>query len=160
MARAWRSLAERRALAGLASAPLTVAGRDLGRAALVAAQAGPGASTLAFDRAADTVASATVVIQATTLTATGRPVPGQDRLRPGSFVLDCNYGSSAGGPSAGGPSAGGLVAAARAAGAAGAVDGVGMLLAQAAEAVTLMTGVQPDRAAMAAAVGLPWPQPA
>jgi shikimate dehydrogenase len=150
MARAWRSLAQRRALAGLASAPLTVAGRDLGRAALVAAQAGPGASTMAFDLAADTVASATVVIQATTLTATGRPVPGQDRLRPGSFVLDCNYG----------PDATGLVAAARAAGAAGAVDGVGMLLAQAAEAVTLMTGVRPDRAAMAAAIGLPWPQPA
>src|SRR5207344_1982326 len=109
------------------------------------------ADTLAFDRAADVVGSAAVVIQATTLTATGQPVPGQDRLRPGCFVLDCNYGPAAG-------AAGGLVAAARAAGAAAAVDGVGMLLAQAAEAFTLMTGAQPDRAEMAAAVGLPWPQ--
>jgi shikimate 5-dehydrogenase len=96
-----------------------------------------------------------VVVQATTLTATGRPVPGQDRLRPGCAVLDCNYGPSAGGEAAAGP--GGLVAAARAAGATVAADGVGMLLAQAAEAVTLMTGAEPDRAAMAAAVGLAWP---
>jgi shikimate dehydrogenase len=146
MAAAWRSLAERRAPAGLATAPLTVAGRDPGRAAAVAALAGPGATTVAFDRAADAVTTAAVLIQATTLTAAGRPVPGQDRLRPGCLVLDCNYG----------PAAGGLVAAARAAGGT-AVDGTGMLLAQAAEAVTLMTGVQPDRAAMAAAVGLPWP---
>jgi shikimate dehydrogenase len=149
MALAWRLLAELRAGSGLPTAPLTVAGRDLGRAAAVAAHAGEGAATVAFDQAADVVASAVVVIQATTLTATGRPVPGQDRLRPGCFVLDCNYGTSTGGA---------LVAAASAAGAAVAVDGVGMLLAQAAEAFTLMTGAPPDRAAMAAAVGLPWAQ--
>jgi shikimate dehydrogenase len=150
-AAAWRRLAGLRAGAGLATAPLTVAGRDLGRAAAVAALAGGGGDqVVAFDRAAGLVASAAVVVQATTLTASGRPVPGQDRLRPGCAVLDCNYGQAPAGP-------GGLVAAARAAGAAAAADGVGMLLAQAAEAVTLMTGVVPDRAAMAAAVGLAWP---
>jgi shikimate 5-dehydrogenase len=147
MALAWRRLGAARAAAGLPTAPLTVAGRDPDRAATVAALAGPGATTIGFQAAADQVAGAGVVIQATTLTAIGRPVPGQDRLAAGARVLDCNYGDTAQG----------LVEAARAAGAAAAVDGVGMLLAQAAEAIVLMAGFEPDRAAMAAAVGLPWP---
>ncbi len=69
----------------------------------MAAVAGPGASTLAFEAAAPAVAAAGVLVQATTLTAGGHPVPGQDRLRPGVRVLDCNYGQRPGGP-------GGLVA--------------------------------------------------
>ncbi|HZD69809.1 MAG TPA: hypothetical protein VFA45_13160, partial [Actinomycetes bacterium] len=83
---------------------------------------------------------------ATTLTARGEPVPGQDRLRPGVRVLDLNYG----------PSSQGLVTAARGAAAAAAADGLGMLCAQAAEAVTRMTGIPPGPAfaAMAAEVGL------
>ena len=145
---AWRALAGLRAEAGLPTCPLTVAGRDQARAAAVAALAGPGATTIAFDQAGQAVAGATVLIQATTLTARGQAVPGQDRLSSGARVLECNYG----------PGTGGLVAAARAAGAA-AVDGLGMLLAQAAEAVELMTGAGADRAAMAAAVGLAWPVP-
>jgi shikimate 5-dehydrogenase len=91
-----------------------------------------------------------VVVQATTLTARGEPIPGQDRLRPGVRVLDCNYG----------PASQGLVTAARAAGAAAAADGLGMLCAQAAGAVVKIARVRPDLDAMAAAVGLPWPVPA
>ncbi len=86
-------------------------------------------------------------MQATTLTAGGEPVPGQDRLRRGVHVLDCNYG----------PSSQGLVAAAASAGAAVAADGLGMLCAQAAGAVVKIAGVRPDLDAMAAAVGLTWP---
>jgi shikimate 5-dehydrogenase len=97
----------------------------------------------------DLVAAADVVIQATTLTARGEPVPGQDRLRPGVRVLDCNYG----------PASQGLVAAARAAGAAAAADGLGMLCAQAAGAVVKIARVRPDLGAMAAAVGYAWPDP-
>ena len=52
----------------------------------------------------------------------------------------------------------GLVAAARAAGAAAAADGLGMLCAQAAGAVVKIARVRPDLAAMAAAVGLAWPE--
>jgi shikimate dehydrogenase len=148
VALAWRLLAELRAEAGLVTSPLTVAGRDRGRAAAVAALAGPGAVTIAFDQAGPAVAAATVLVQATTLTARGQAVPGQDHLDPGARVLECNYGAGSGG----------LVAAAGAAGAR-AVDGLGMLLAQAAEAVELITGVEADRGAMAAAVGLAWPQP-
>jgi shikimate 5-dehydrogenase len=88
-----------------------------------------------------------VLIQATVLTARGEPVPGADRLAAGVRVLDCNYGAGAQG----------LVEAARAAGAAAAVDGVGMLCAQAAGAVVKLAGIRPDLRAMAAAVGLPWP---
>jgi sugar/nucleoside kinase (ribokinase family) len=101
-------------------------------------------------QAAELVAAAEVVLQATTLTAGGEPVPGQDRLRPGVRVLDCNYG----------PASQGLVTAARAAGAAAAADGLGMLCAQAAGAVAKIARVRPDLEAMAAAVGLPWPAPA
>jgi len=86
-------------------------------------------------------------VQATTLTAGGEPVPGQERLRRGVRVLDCNYG----------PSSQGLVAAAATAGAAVAADGLGMLCAQAAGAVVKIAGVRPDLDAMAAAVGLTWP---
>jgi shikimate 5-dehydrogenase len=96
------------------------------------------------------VAAADVIVQATTLTARGEPIPGQDRLRPGVRVLDCNYG----------PASQGLVTAARAAGAAAAADGLGMLCAQAAGAVVKIARVRPDLDAMAAAVGLPWPAPA
>jgi shikimate dehydrogenase len=145
MALAWRRLGASRAAAGLPTAPLAVAGRDPARTAVVAALAG--GTALGYEAAADHVAGAGVVIQATTLTALGQPVPGQDRLAAGVRVLDCNYGDTAQG----------LVDAARAAGAAAAADGVGMLLAQAAEAIVLMAGFEPDRAAMAAAVGLPWP---
>jgi shikimate 5-dehydrogenase len=77
-------------------------------------------------------------------------VPGQDRLGPGVRVLDCNYG----------PASQGLVTAARAAGAAAAADGLGMLCAQAAGAVVKIARVRPDLDAMAAAVGLSWPAPA
>jgi len=144
---AWSRLATARRHQGLPAPPLAVAGRDPGRAAAVAALAGPGAEAAAWSDAAGLVAAADVVLQATTLTARGEAVPGQDRLRPGARVLDCNYG----------PASQGLVAAARAAGAAAAADGLGMLCAQAAGAVVKIARVRPDLAAMAAAVGLAWP---
>ena len=147
---AWSRLATARRHQGLPAPPLQVAGRDPGRAAAVAALAGSGAEAAAWAEAAGLVAAADVVVQATTLTARGEPVPGQDRLRPGVRVLDCNYG----------PASQGLVAAARAAGAAAAADGLGMLCAQAAGAVVKIARVRPDLAAMAAAVGLAWPAPA
>jgi shikimate dehydrogenase len=144
---AWARLAEARRRNGLATCALAVAGRELGRAAPVAVLAGPGATTLAWDRAADAVAAARVLVQATVLTARGEAVPGADRLSPGVRVLDCNYGADAQG----------LVDAARAAGAAAAVDGLGMLCAQAAGAVVKLAGIRPDLRAMADAVGLAWP---
>jgi shikimate dehydrogenase len=146
---AWSRLAQARRHQGLPVAPLQVAGRDRDRAAAVAALAGPGAGAVAWAEVAGLVAEAGVVLQATTLTARGEPIPGQDRLRAGVRVLDCNYG----------PASQGLVAAARAAGAAAAADGLGMLCAQAAGAVVKIARVRPDLAAMAAAVGLPWPGP-
>jgi shikimate dehydrogenase len=145
---AWSRLVIARRNQGLAAPALLVAGRDPGRAAAVAALAGPGAGAVPWSGAADLVAAADVVLQATTLTARGEPVPGQDRLRPGVRVLDCNYG----------PASQGLVDAARTAGAAAAADGLGMLCAQAAGAVVKIARVRPDLAAMAAAVGLPWPE--
>jgi shikimate dehydrogenase len=147
---AWSRLARARRHQGLAVAPLAVAGRDQQRAALVAGLAGPGAQPVAWVAAAELVAAADVVVQATTLTARSQPVPGQDRLRRGVRVLDCNYG----------PAGQGLVAAARAAGAAAAADGLGMLCAQAAGAVAKIAGIRPDLDAMAVAVGLTWPPPA
>jgi shikimate dehydrogenase len=147
---AWSRLADARRQQGLPAAPLRVAGRDAARAAAVAGLAGPGAQAVAWTGAAELVAAADVVVQATTLTARGEPVPGQDRLRPGVRVLDCNYG----------PGSHGLVEAARAAGATAAADGLGMLCAQAAGAVVKIARVRPDLDAMAAAVGLPWPAPA
>jgi shikimate dehydrogenase len=144
---AWARLASARRRHGLPTCPLAVAGRDPKATALVAAHAGPEAAVLAWDRAADAVAAAGVVVHATVLTARGEPVPGADRLRRGVRVLDCNYG----------PDAQGLVDAARAAGAAAAVDGLGMLCAQAAGAVVKLAGIRPDLRAMAAAVGLAWP---
>jgi shikimate dehydrogenase len=145
---AWSRLAKARRDLGLPTAPLTVAGRDPRRAETVAALAGPGARAAAWADAAGLVAAAEVLVQATTLTASGEPVPGQDRLRAGAGVLDCNYG----------PASQGLVAAARAAGAASAADGLGMLCAQAAGAVAKIARVRPDLDAMAAAVGLTWPR--
>jgi shikimate dehydrogenase len=145
---AWSRLAKARRDLGLPAAPLTVAGRDPRRAETVAALAGPGARAAAWADAAGLVAAAEVLVQATTLTASGEPVPGQDRLRAGAGVLDCNYG----------PASQGLVAAARAAGAASAADGLGMLCAQAAGAVAKIARVRPDLDAMAAAVGLTWPR--
>jgi shikimate dehydrogenase len=145
---AWSRLAKARRDQGLPTAPLTVAGRDPRRAETVAALAGPGARAAAWADAAGLVAAAEVLVQATTLTASGEPVPGQDRLRAGAGVLDCNYG----------PASQGLVAAARAAGAASAADGLGMLCAQAAGAVAKIARVRPDLDAMAAAVGLTWPR--
>jgi shikimate dehydrogenase len=144
---AWSRLAVARRRQGLATAPLTVAGRSPERAALVARHAGPGAVTIGWDRAAAAVGEAAVLVQATTLTAAGEPVPGQDRLRQGVRVLELNYG----------PAAQGLVRAAGLAGAAAATDGLGMLCAQAAAAVTLIVGIQADVTAMAAAVGLELP---
>jgi shikimate dehydrogenase len=145
---AWSRLAKARRDQGLPAPPLTVAGRDPHRAETVAGLAGPGARAAAWADAAELVAAAEVLVQATTLTARGEPVPGQDRLRAGARVLDCNYG----------PSGQGLVAAARAAGAATAADGLGMLCAQAAGAVAKIARVRPDLDAMAAAVGLTWPR--
>jgi shikimate dehydrogenase len=147
---AWSRLATARHHQGLPVAPLRVAGRDPASTAAVAGLAGPGARPVGWADAAELVAAADVVVQATTLTARGEPIPGQDRLRPGARVLDCNYG----------PASQGLVAAARAAGAAAAADGLGMLCAQAAGAVVKIARVRPDLDAMAAAVGLPWPAPA
>jgi shikimate dehydrogenase len=144
---AWSRLAKARRDQGLPAPPLTVVGRDRQRAGTVAALAGPGALAAAWADAAGLAAAADVLVQATTLTARGEPVPGQERLRPGMRVLDCNYG----------PSSQGLVAAARAAGAATAADGLGMLCAQAAGAVAKIARVRPDLDAMAAAVGLHWP---
>ena len=146
VAYAWARLAEARRRHGLATCPLAVAGRDPEATALVAAHAGP-AAVLGWDGVADAVAAAGVLVHATVLTARGEPVPGADRLRPAVRVLDCNYG----------PDAHGLVDAARAAGAAAAVDGLGMLCAQAAGAVVKLAGIRPDLRAMAAAVGLAWP---
>jgi shikimate dehydrogenase len=147
---AWSRLAGARRHQGLPVGPLAVAGRDRGRAARVAGLAGPEAEPLDWAEVAELVAAADVVVQATTLTARGEPVPGQDRLRRGVRVLDCNYG----------PDGQGLVEAARAAGATAAADGRGMLCAQAAGAVVKIARVRPDLDAMAAAVGLPWPAPA
>jgi shikimate dehydrogenase len=144
---AWTRLASARRVQGLETCPLTVAGRDPRRAARVASHAGPGAATIGWAEAAEAVAGASVLMQATILTARGEPVPGQERLRAGARVLDLNYG----------PSSQGLVGAARQAGATAAADGLGMLCAQAAEAVRRMTRVEPDFAAMAAAVGLEAP---
>ena len=144
VALAWARLAEARRLRGLETCPLTIAGRSPERAERVAAHAGMAAVKTGWAEAAEAVGAATVVVQATTLTAKGEPVPGQDRLRPGARMLDLNYG----------PSAQGLVSAARRSGAAATADGLGVLCAQAAEAVTRMTGIQPDFAAMATAVGL------
>jgi shikimate dehydrogenase len=147
VALAWARLTAARRRRGLETCQLTVAGRGDERSAWVADRAGPATAVLGWAEAVEAVAAAGVVVQATTLTANGEPVPGQDRLRPGSRVLDLNYG----------PSSQGLVSAARRSGAAVAVDGLGMLCAQAAEAVTRMTGIVPDFAAMAAAVGLEVP---
>jgi shikimate dehydrogenase len=147
---AWSRLATARRHQGLPVAPLRVAGRDAANAAAVAGLAGPGARAVDWADAAELVAGADVIVQATTLTARGEPIPGQGRLRPGVRVLDCNYG----------PAGQGLVEAARAAGAAAAADGLGMLCAQAAGAVVKIARVRPDLDAMAAAVGLPWPAPA
>jgi shikimate dehydrogenase len=147
LAFAWARLAEARHNQGLATSPLLVAGRDPQRTALVARLAGPDAEPAGWASAAGLVAAAEVLVQATSLTAGGEPVPGQDRLRRGVRVLDCNYG----------PSSQGLVAAAASAGAAVAADGLGMLCAQAAGAVVKIAGVRPDLDAMAAAVGLTWP---
>jgi len=144
---AWARLAEARAGQGRPASPLTVAGRDPARVALVACLAGPGTLARGWPAAEDLVARARVVVQATTLTSRGEPVPGQGRLRPGVRLLDLNYG----------PRAQGLVAAAHAAGAAAAADGLGMLCAQAAAAVARHTGALADLAAMAAAVGLTLP---
>jgi shikimate dehydrogenase len=144
---AWSRLDAARRHQGLPVAPLRVAGRHAANAAAVAALAGLEAQAVGWAEAAELVAAADVVVQATTLTARGEPIPGQDRLRPGVRVLDCNYG----------PASQGLVAAARAAGAAAAADGLGMLCAQAAGAVVKIARVRPDLDAMAAAVGLPWP---
>ena len=144
---AWSRLAKARRDQGLPPGTLAVAGRDPRRAALVAELAGPDAHPAPWGAAADLVAAAEVLVQTTTLTARGEPVPGQDRLAAGARVLDCNYG----------PSGQGLVAAARAAGAAVAADGLGMLCAQAAGAVARIAGIRPDLDAMAAAVGLTWP---
>ncbi len=146
---AWSRLAQARRHQGLPVAPLQVAGRDPARAAAVAGLAGPGAQAVEWAAVAELVGAADVILQATTLTARGEPIPGQDRLRPGVRVLDCNYG----------PASQGLVVAARAAGAAAAADGLGMLCAQAAGAVVKIAQVRPDLDAMAAAVGLPWPVP-
>jgi shikimate dehydrogenase len=150
VALAWALLAAGRRRRGLETAPLLVAGRRPGRAAAVAAHAGAGAAATAWERAAAVAAGARVLLQATTLTARGEPVPGQERLAAGSRVLDLNYG----------PAAQGLVAAARAAGAAAAADGLGMLCAQAADAAARIARIDPDLRAMAAAVGLAWPEPA
>ena len=147
---AWSRVATARRHQGLPAPPLRVAGRDPGRAAAVAGLAGGDGLAADWAEAAELVAAADVVVQATTLTARGEPVPGQDRLRPGVRVLDCNYG----------PDSQGLVSAAREAGAAAAADGLGMLCAQAAGAVVKIARVRPDLDAMAAAVGLPWPAPA
>ena len=147
---AWCRVATARRLQGLPVPPLQVAGRDPGRAAAVAGLAGPDARPVGWEGVAELVASADVLLQATTLTARGEPVPGQDRLRPGVRVLDCNYG----------PASQGLITAARAARASAAADGLGMLCAQAAGAVVKIAQVRPDLDAMAAAVGLPWPAPA
>jgi shikimate 5-dehydrogenase len=147
---AWSRLAAARRHQGLPVAPLRVAGRHAANAAAVAALAGPEAQAVGWSEAAELVAACDVVVQATTLTARGEPIPGQDRLRPGARVLDCNYG----------PASQGLVTAARAAGAAAAAHRLGMLCAQAAGAVVKIARVRPDLDAMAAAVGLPWPAPA
>jgi shikimate dehydrogenase len=147
---AWSRLAAARRHQGLPDAPLRVAGRDAAKAAAVAGLAGPGAEAVDWVDAAELVAGADVIVQATTLTARGEPIPGQGRLCRGVRVLDCNYG----------PASQGLVEAARAAGAAAAADGLGMLCAQAAGAVVKIARVRPDLDAMAAAVGLPWPAPA
>jgi shikimate dehydrogenase len=147
VALAWARLAGGRRERGLPTAGLGVAGRDRERAAAVAALAGAGAATIAWERAGEAVAGASVLVQATTLTSHGDAVPGQDRLRRGARVLELNYG----------PGAQGLVLAAGQAEAAVAVDGLGVLCAQAAAAVTLIAGIQADLGAMAAAVGLELP---
>lgn len=147
MALAWQTLTALRQ--PRPTAPLTVIGRDPDRARAVAAQAGPEATTAPVEQAPTLLADARVLIQATTLTARGESVPGQTALTPGVRVMDCNYGNGVAV----------LLDAARAAGAAAAVDGLGMLVGQAAAAFTHMTGNHTSNPipAMAAAVNLPWP---
>jgi shikimate dehydrogenase len=90
MAFAWSRLATARRHQGLPVPPLRVAGRDGARAAAVAGLAGTDALAVDWADTAELAAGADVLVQATTLTARGEPVPGQDRLRPGVRVLDCN----------------------------------------------------------------------
>ena len=125
---------------------LAVVGRDPDRTAQIAGLGGPGAHAVAWEAGAGAIASAGLLIQATTLTARGAPLPGAQEVGGGAIVLECNYG----------PAVAGWLAAAHSRGA-HAVDGLGLLLAQAAAAFVKLTGRSPDRAAMAAAVGLAWP---
>jgi shikimate dehydrogenase len=147
MALAWQQLTRLRQ--PLPTAPLTVIGRDPARGEHVAAHAGPGAAVAPLEQATALLAEARVLIQATTLTARGEPIPGQSALRAGVRVLDCNYG----------PKVAVLLDAARASGAAVAIDGLGMLVGQAAAGFGLITGdhTHDPLPTMAAAAGLPWP---
>ncbi|MFL6295029.1 MAG: shikimate dehydrogenase family protein, partial [Actinomycetes bacterium] len=76
---AWSRVATARRHQGLPVPPLRVAGRDRGRAAALAGLAGGDGLAVDWAEAAELVAAADVVVQATTLTARGEPVPGQDR---------------------------------------------------------------------------------
>jgi shikimate dehydrogenase len=129
------------ALAGAGASDLVVLNRDAGRAAAAVALA----PTVARVGGASDVKDADLVVNATPLGmpgTAGLPVD-PDTLRAGQLVVDLVYH----------PAVTPLVAAARAAGAV-AVNGLGMLIHQAAHSFRLWTGEDPPLEVMsAAAVG-------
>ncbi|CAN5641627.1 shikimate dehydrogenase [soil metagenome] len=130
------------ALGAAGAAEVVVLNRTTEKAAVAAALAGPGGRVGSLDDVsrAELVVNATSVGMGTAPGAVGPlPVPA-DRLRPGQVVVDLVYV----------PLATPLLRAAAAAGARP-VDGLGMLVHQAALSIERWTGVAPDIAAMAQA---------
>ncbi|WP_426572739.1 shikimate dehydrogenase [Aquihabitans sp. McL0605] len=131
-----------RALGGGGAADVAVVNRTAERAEAAAALAGPAGrvGSIADVERADLVINATSVgMGADPADASATPVP-PELLRPGQTVVDLVYL----------PLETPLLVAAAAAGARP-VDGLGMLVHQAARAIALWTGQAPDVAAMAAA---------
>jgi shikimate dehydrogenase len=129
-----------RALADLGASPITVVARDTDRAARVASIAGDVATVEGFERAHDVANFADLVVNATPVGTGGEdPLP-DAKWRPGQFVADLIYI----------PATTTLVKRARAAGA-GASNGLGMLVHQAAASFRIWTGMDPSLEAMSAA---------
>ena len=129
-----------RALADLGASPITVVARDTDRAARVASIASDVAMVEGFERAHDIANFADLVVNATPVGTGGEdPLP-DAKWRPGQFVADLIYI----------PATTTLVKRARAAGA-GASNGLGMLVHQAAASFRIWTGMDPSLEAMSAA---------
>ena len=135
------------ALDDLGAASVTVASRDPGRGAQVAALAAAG-TVVPFDRAPEIAGLSDVVVNATPLGAEGEDALGQLEWRPGQMVCDLVYA----------PPITPLVAGARAR-AADAWGGLGMLIHQAAASFRVWTGreapVETMSAAAVRALGVP-----